>query len=155
MNSKYIVKQAHVMENVVPSALQRLRAADIFRMAGLAAASSGQEYSHSGAIHSTHRQGARITGIVNASGPNSRSSVLPSPSGNSDNASTPSRFVTEVEVQSATSWTYTCTCNSQSMTICPHAAALLYHWLAQPTAFLNSDSISTSSSTSSASEAPT
>jgi hypothetical protein len=143
------------MENVVPSALQRLRAADIFRMAGLAAASSGQEYSHSGAIHSTHRQGARITGIVNASGPNSRSSVLPSPSGNSDNASTPSRFVTEVEVQSATSWTYTCTCNSQSMTICPHAAALLYHWLAQPTAFLNSDSISTSSSTSSASEAPT
>ena len=52
------------MENIVPGALQRLRAADIIRMAGLASASLGQEYCRTGSIHGTQRQGARISGIV-------------------------------------------------------------------------------------------
>ncbi|HEV2655694.1 MAG TPA: hypothetical protein VGT82_12085, partial [Ktedonobacteraceae bacterium] len=52
------------MENVVPGTLQRLRAADIIRMAGLAAASVGQEYCRTGVVHSMQRQGARLSGVV-------------------------------------------------------------------------------------------
>ncbi len=132
------------MENVVPGALQRLRAADIFRMAGLTAASLGQEYSHSGAVHSTRRQGARITGIIDISGLNHRSSLSQSTDLGSDLPSPLDQFVVEVEVLSPNSWTYTCTCNSHTSTLCPHAAALLYQWLAQPMSFLNAQSSSPS-----------
>ena len=52
------------MENVAPNNLQRLRAADIIRMAGLTAASVGQEYYRSGAVHSLSRQGALLLGVV-------------------------------------------------------------------------------------------
>ena len=55
------------MDDVVPSALQRLRAADIIRMAGLAVASMGQEYCRIGAVHATMRQGAKLLGIVDIS----------------------------------------------------------------------------------------
>jgi hypothetical protein len=55
------------MENVVPVTLQRLRAADIIRMAGLAAAAVGQEYYRSGAVHSMSRRGALLLGIVELS----------------------------------------------------------------------------------------
>ena len=55
------------MNEVVPGILQRLRAADIIRMAGLQVASLGQEYARKGAVHTTKRQGARLTGIVDGS----------------------------------------------------------------------------------------
>ena len=82
------------MENVVPGHLQRLRAADIIRMAGLAAASVGQEYYRSGAVHSTSRRGALLLGVVE----------LPPKTGAIDN--TPSqedlhRFLVEVECVAA------------------------------------------------------
>jgi Helicase conserved C-terminal domain len=128
------------MENVVPSALQRLRAADIFRMAGLAAASLGQEYSRSGLVHSTRRQGARITGIVDVSGLNTHSLTPSSKDGDSVFPSSPTQFPVEVELLSSSSWNYACACGSQSITFCPHASALLYQWLAQPTSFLGSPS---------------
>ena len=56
------------MEDVVPGALQRLREADIISMAGLTGASLGQEYCRIGAVHSTKRQGPRLTGIVDVPG---------------------------------------------------------------------------------------
>jgi len=123
------------MENVVPGILQRLRAADVFRMAGLAAASLGQEYSHSGAVHSTQRQGARLIGIVTVSGLNNRSST--SSDVGSDLPSSLDQFPAEVEVLSSTSWDYICACGVHTTTLCPHVAALLYQWLAQPTSFLS------------------
>ncbi|TME63728.1 MAG: hypothetical protein E6I59_07740 [Chloroflexi bacterium] len=55
------------MDDVVPSALQRLRAADIIRMAGLAVASMGQEYCRIGAVRATMRRGAKLLGIVDTS----------------------------------------------------------------------------------------
>ena len=130
------------MENVVPGALQRLRAADIIRMAGLTAASLGQEYCRIGAVRNTQRQGTRLSGTVD---------VL-----HSSNTTTPDEepverhYPVEVEIQSSTSWTSSCPCNtnitntthtarpvnSASLSIlCPHAAALLYQWLAHPTSF--------------------
>ena len=56
--------QANFMNDVVPSALQRLRAADIIRVAGLAIASLGQEYCRIGAVHETMRQGTQLLGVV-------------------------------------------------------------------------------------------
>ena len=53
------------MEQVVPSVLQRLRAADIIRMAGLTVASLGQEYCRTGMVHNTQRQGTCLSGTVN------------------------------------------------------------------------------------------
>ena len=55
------------MDDVVPSALQRLRAADIIRMAGLSIASLGQEYCRIGAVQATMRRGAQLRGIVDIS----------------------------------------------------------------------------------------
>src|SRR5579872_4830464 len=57
----------HLMNEVVPGALQRLRAADIIRMAGLAVASLGQEYSRVGAVRAALRQGAQLSGVVDLS----------------------------------------------------------------------------------------
>src|SRR5436305_2862798 len=77
------------MENVVPSHLQRLRAADIIRMAGLATASVGQEYYRSGAVHSMSRRGALLAGIVE----------FPPTQGNDDTSSKMGqrRFPVEIE----------------------------------------------------------
>src|SRR5438105_10650839 len=55
------------MYDVVPGALQRLREADIVSMAGLLVASLGQEYYRKGAVHTTKRQGALLSGIVEIS----------------------------------------------------------------------------------------
>lgn len=122
------------MENVVPGVLQRLRAADIIRMAGLTTASLGQEYCRIGAVHSTQRQEARIIGIVDV------------PSVQDDEA-TPTHseikavtrlhhYQVEVEMQGPTKWISTCPCDHNDATLCAHAAALLYQWLARPSAFV-------------------
>ncbi|HEU5228157.1 MAG TPA: hypothetical protein VFU49_10135 [Ktedonobacteraceae bacterium] len=123
------------MENVVPGALQRLRAADIIRMAGLTTASLGQEYCRIGAVHSTHRQEARISGIVDV--PYTQGDrATPSPS---DPKTTTKlhHYQVEVEMPGPTKWVSTCLCGHNAATLCPHAAALLYQWLAHPAAFVS------------------
>src|SRR5579863_10733559 len=55
------------MYDVAPGVLQRLREADIISRAGLAIASQGQDYCRSGTVHSTYRQGVRLSGIVDLS----------------------------------------------------------------------------------------
>ncbi len=126
------------MENVVPGALQRLRAADIIRMAGLAAASVGQEYCRTGVVHSTQRQGARLSGVVEVLHP-----AVPAEETDSR------RYPVEVEIRSASAWDSVCPCGQNASALCAHGAALLYQWLARPTSFL-----STSSSTSFQRSAP-
>ena len=144
------------MENVVPVALQRLRATDIIRMAGLATASQGQEYYRAGAVQQTQRQGGRIAGVV----------YVPQTMGNGAThiAQTAMRHVSlypgtegdaeacpvEIDVDSSTKWSSHCACGhttihismsngtesiSQSQPLCVHAAALLYQWLARPMSF--------------------
>lgn len=141
------------MENIVSSALQRLRASDIIRMAGLAVASLGQEYYRAGVVQQAQRQGARIAGVVS----------VPSGTGNGTARSTSSRAATativneqvqsysvEVEIQSSTSWSSRCSCGqdaipvlisngtntiAQAQLLCVHAATLLYQWIARPMSF--------------------
>lgn len=150
------------MENVVPGALQRLRAADIIRMAGLTAASLGQEYSRLGVVQNTQRHGARLSGRVellhssNVTG-SDPTSVANFPELSAQHAAestieersaeTPPEMATqrrsyavEVEIQSPASWTSSCSCNANTMhasILCAHAAALLYQWLARPASFLS------------------
>ncbi len=121
------------MESIVPAPLQRLRPADIMQMAGLMSASLGQEYCRVGAVHDTRRQGARLSGRVDLSlVANEQLNMEAERAGNDERR----QFVVEVEVKSATSWTSRCQCNSQTpRLLCPHAAALLYQWLAHPTGF--------------------
>ena len=128
------------MDNVVPGALQRLRAADIIRMAGLAAASTGQEYCRTGAVHSTQRQGARISGMVDAP---QVVDALTAESGADHASPTAARQIhcpVEVEIHNAQSWTSTCPCHTNVPLLCVHAAALLYQWLAHPGTFVSSTS---------------
>jgi hypothetical protein len=119
--------QAISMEYVVPGILQRLRAADVIRMAGLNAASQGQEYCRIGAVHDAQRRGTALSGIV-------RTSQDPVAAQDNDDDG-PLYYVVEVEVQSETTWTSACTCEASSALLCVHAAALLYHWLAHPEEF--------------------
>lgn len=122
------------MEHVVPSALQRLRAADIFRMAGLSAASLGQAYCRSGAVQNTQRLGTHLSGIVEVRHSNGTST---SPSEiQADPPPQVMRYAVLVEVQNATTWTSSCTCNQDPAQLCAHGAALLYQWLAHPASFL-------------------
>ncbi len=132
------------MENVVPSVLQRLRATDIIHMAGLAAASLGQEYYRIGAVHSTQRQGLRIAGVVDVPHA-SRKNALPTntvtgePSTNSTQTAQSTNYPVDLEIQSVTQWENRCPCGQHPPTvptICPHAAALLYQWLARPMVFV-------------------
>ncbi len=132
------------MENVVPSVLQRLRATDIIHMAGLAAASLGQEYYRIGAVHTTQRQGLRIAGVVDVPHA-SRKTVLPAntvtvePSPNSTQTTQSMAYPVDLEIQSVTQWENRCPCGQHPPvvpTICPHAAALLYQWLARPMVFV-------------------
>ena len=142
------------MEDVVPGALQRLREADIISMAGLTGASLGQEYCRIGAVHSTKRQGARLTGIVDV--PSMADKAAASPSIRAYEAeqatSEAGHYLVEVEARERGSWTATCTCVRYPglLPLCPHAAALLYQWLAHPMDFLTLSPSSFPSSTSSA-----
>jgi hypothetical protein len=124
------------MSDVMPGILQRLRAADIIRMAGLQVASLGQEYARKGAVHATKRQGARLLGIVD--GPRIAREAGAAQQEESEQA----RYAVEVEVQNPNAWLLTCTCRPSSLplpaapgTLCQHAAALLYYWLAHPSSF--------------------
>lgn len=126
------------MENVVPSVLQRLRAADIIRVAGLVTATRGQEYCRLGVVHNTQRQGARLSGTVDGVHASTPSSSLRGDESGSPREST--SYPVSVEIESATTWSSTCPCSPNTVTPCVHSAALLYQWLARPTMFLSSDS---------------
>ncbi|HLG60482.1 MAG TPA: hypothetical protein VKY19_01010 [Ktedonosporobacter sp.] len=121
------------MKNVVPGALQRLRAADIIRMAGLTTASLGQEYCRIGAVHSTQRQEARISGTVDV--PSMQDDGAPPAYSETKATTRLHHYQVEVEMQSATKWVSTCLCGHNAATLCVHAAALLYQWLARPSTF--------------------
>jgi len=142
-----------VMENVVPVALQRLRATDIIRMAGLATASQGQEYYRAGAVQQTQRQGGRIAGVVYVP-PTVKNDAMRGTPHHFSSSSAPDAQVrscpVEVEVQSLTEWSSHCACEQdaiqlsvsngthsvwQSQPLCVHAATLLYQWLARPMSF--------------------
>jgi len=125
------------MDDVVPSALQRLRAADIIRMAGLAVASMGQEYCRIGAVRATMRRGAKLLGIVDTSHLGDVS--LPGARGTAATDQGPveqRRCSVEVEIQSSSTWHASCTCSPNTVAMCQHAAALLYQWLAHPNTFV-------------------
>ncbi len=128
------------MQNVVPDALQRLRATEIMRMAGLVAASLGQEYSRIGSFHETRRQGARISGVLEIP-PTAYALAAWDKNETAQKVQEkaekqPSSCSVEVEIKNISSWTCHCSCGSPATILCPHAAALLYHWIAQPAAFL-------------------
>jgi hypothetical protein len=125
--------QAESMENVVPGVLQRLRAADILRMAGLNAAALGQEYCRVGFVQEPRRQGAKLFGVVNNA---HADSALTLSNDNDDSKTGPKTYSCEVEVKGPASWVSKCTCNAETSLLCPHAAALLYLWLSHPSAFV-------------------
>ncbi len=125
------------MDDVVPSALQRLRAADIIRMAGLAVASMGQEYCRIGAVRATMRRGAKLLGIVDTS--HLADVSLPGARGTAAADQGPveqRRCSVEVEIQSSSTWHASCTCSPNAVAMCRHAAALLYQWLVHPNTFV-------------------
>ena len=134
------------MDEVVPNTLQRLRAADIIRVAGLAVASLGQEYSRIGAVQATMRQGAKLLGIVATSHVALEEVVTATNPVETVEQGTIAqhRCTVEVELQTASTWLSNCTCDPHAPTLCRHATALLYHWLAQPQAF-TSETIATPS----------
>ncbi len=126
------------MDDLVPGVLQRLRAADIIRMAGLVAASLGQEYCRIGGVYETTRRGAHLLGVVDIShvaaeiGASSINSALETEHVSSETH----RYVVDVELISSTTCLMHCSCRSTGgSAICQHAAALLYQWLATPSAF--------------------
>ena len=141
------------MENGLPVALQRLRATDIIRMAGLAKASQGQEYYRAGAVQQTQRQGGRIAGVVyvpQITGNRVRIAPVHSAPSSPDTVEEVRPYSVEVDVDSPTGWSSHCACGqnsiqismsngtdsvAQSQPICEHAAALLYQWLARPMSF--------------------
>src|SRR5581483_7010752 len=133
----YSIAGKSSMENVVPGILQRLRAADIIRMAGLTAASLGQEYSRLGAVQQAQRTGTRLSGIVDTSQISHLSIVISQEEEESDELEGKRhQFAVVVDIKSPTSWESTCACNAGSTLLCSHAAALLYHWLAHPGNFV-------------------
>jgi hypothetical protein len=134
------------MDDVVPGTLQRLRAADVMRMAGLTVASLGQEYCRVGAVQATKRERAKLSGIVVVNGVPIKPDVFPSNGvggvreagvvGATEGAvSEKYAYSVEVEVQDPNSWHVSCTCSTIPPAICAHATALLYQWLAHPTKF--------------------
>ncbi len=137
----------HGAYGVVPGALLRLREADIVGLVGLTFASLGQEYCRIGAIHSTRRQETRVSGIVDVPNTFSEQAVLhtngATKTKDAESQNAPGRYIVEVEIHDGNSWIATCTCG-QSPSICAHAAALLYQWIAHPTTFLSSTSAATS-----------
>ena len=132
------------MYDVVPGALQHMREADIISRAGLTAASQGQEYCRIGAVHSTNRQGARLSGVVDLSNtPHEEGVTATNPSIAIEGTPPASkRFLVMVEIRDPQNWSSHCTCRAvpgTSMTLCAHAAALLYQWLAHPFTFVPPD----------------
>ncbi|MBA2681027.1 MAG: hypothetical protein H0U76_21855, partial [Ktedonobacteraceae bacterium] len=127
------------MQNAVPDILQRLRATDIIRMAGLTAASLGQEYSRIGSFRETRRQDARISGILEVP---PTASALAAWDKNElsqkvqEKAEKHLLCSVDIEIKSAVEWVCHCSCSSSPTTLCAHITALLYHWLAHPAAFL-------------------
>ena len=121
------------MENVVPGVLQRLRAADILRMAGLNAAALGQEYCRAGFVQETRRQGAKLFGVINSV---HSDNISTSSNYEGDSRTGPKIYTCEVEVKDPTSWISQCTCNAETALLCPHAAALLYLWLSHSSVFV-------------------
>lgn len=117
------------MDEVVPGVLQRLRAADIIRMAGLAVASLGQEYSRVGAVRDGLRRGAQLSGIVDLSQVHGAADIA----GYDERAAL--RCSVDVELLDANHWIVACSCTPGSSAVCAHAAALLYEWLAHPSTF--------------------
>ncbi len=135
------------MDEVVPGALQRLRAADIMRMAGLTVASLGQEYCRIGAVQATKREGAKLSGIVVVNSVPMKPGVFPSDSvggveATEGVASEKYAYSVAVEVQDPNSWHVSCTCSTIPPAICAHATALLHQWLAHPTKFTITSPIS-------------
>ena len=125
------------MDDVVPSALQRLRAADIIRMAGLAVASMGQEYCRIGAVRATMRRGAKLLGIVDTSHLGDVSLSGARGTAAADQGPVEQRRCSvEVEIQSSSTWHASCTCSPNTVAMCRHAAALLYQWLVHPNTFV-------------------
>ncbi len=137
------------MENVVPGVLQRLRATDIIHMAGLASASLGQEYYRIGAVQRTQRQGVRLAGVVSIPHTHRKTALTTNASsvetqttnivGISQTSSQSTDYPVDLEIQSITEWENRCPCGQHPPimpTICPHAAALLYQWLARPMTFV-------------------
>ena len=127
------------MYDVAPGVLQRLREADIISRAGLAIASQGQEYCRSGAVHSTKRQGARLSGIVDLSHLALKGGVAATNAAEALESYSFDRYTVSVELQDMQTWNVYCTCNTMadaSTNICAHAAALLYQWLAHPFTFV-------------------
>src|SRR5947207_15141032 len=114
------------MDDVVPGVLQRLRAADIIRMAGLAVASMGQEYCLIGAVHAIMRRGAKLLGIVDAShlGNVAKAGATSSVAEPEQEAIEQHRYSVDVEIQSSSTWLASCSCSSDAAAICRHAAAL-------------------------------
>ncbi|HEV2581391.1 MAG TPA: Rho termination factor N-terminal domain-containing protein [Ktedonobacteraceae bacterium] len=138
------------MYDIVPGALQHLREADIISMAGLAVAAQGQEYSRTSAVHSTHRQGSRLSGIVDVGGLPSKADAIGTNAAKAVEfpGMTLQSFPVTVEINDANTWHFTCACtpvNSSSLRLCVHAAALLYYWLARPFAFAASPTAATPS----------
>ncbi len=129
------------MEQVVPAALQHLRAADIIRMAGLTVASLGQEYCRTGKVHNVQRRGTRLSGTVDV--PHMSPDIAASPTNEADSLKPTTvsqrHYTVEVELESSTSCKSICSCSPDSYILCPHAAALLYQWLARPVAFATID----------------
>ncbi len=129
------------MYDVVPGALQRLREADIVSMAGLLVASLGQEYYRKGAVHTTKRQGALLSGIVEISNTTLNQTASTTNSTLETQQAIiflPGSYFTEVELRDRISCNVTCSCmqpDVQSGVVCSHAAALLYYWLAHPLNF--------------------
>lgn len=123
------------MEQVVPSVLQRLRASDIIRMAGLTTASLGQEYYRTGAVHSPCCRGAHITGVVEVPLVATFLSSRKDADGEIQAHVSTCCYAVEVELRSPASWLSACQCSPGSTSLCSHAAALLYHWLARSSAF--------------------
>jgi len=147
------------MDNVVPGALRHLREVDIMSMAGLKLAALGQEYYRIGAVHTTTRQGVQLTGIVEVSGMVYEKAASPANAveeveGTGHVDAKPGRYVVKVEIHGRSAWDATCTCDisSDSLYICPHAAALLYQWLAHPMNFVSPSSNSDLPETSSLSQ---
>jgi hypothetical protein len=134
------------MYDIVPGALQHLREADILSKTGLAVAAQGQEYSRSGAVHSTYRQGARLSGIVEVVSTSVRQNapgIGATHAAKAIEASTSRSYPVTVEIDDANAWTFNCACTpvppgSSATRLCAHAAALLYFWLARPFAFASS-----------------
>ena len=129
------------MDDVVPSALQRLRASDIMRMAGLTVASLGQEYCRIGAVQATKREGAKLSGVVVVNGAPFAADVFPLDSvgkvERTEGVTSEKRsYIVAVETQDTNTWHVDCTCSTLSPAICAHATALVYQWLTHLTKFM-------------------